>query len=250
MNEVSIITPLYNQWAYTVQFLDSLGRNTDRSIYELIIIDNASTDETTRGLHRYRHLVDRVLRNEKNLGVSKSWNQGLLASTAGVLCFVNNDVVVFPGWLDELLAVLDADDVWCASPRETGVGDIETAPTAFARTYAEQFVELALQGFCFALKRSALLELYELELAAGSAHPNEQGIALFDEQFDMACFEDWDMNRRLESAGHRPVIALRSFVHHFGMRTRGPMSDQLNAFASANRGKYQVKYGDCRQSHY
>jgi len=84
--------------------------NTDAGTYELILVDNGSTDETQT---LCAGLPDEVvvLRKDTNRGFAKAVNQGAAAATGEHIVFLNNDTEVHPNWLEPLLAKLDDPDV-------------------------------------------------------------------------------------------------------------------------------------------
>jgi len=108
----SIIIPVFNQVAYTKQCLEMLYANTPEDLsFEVIIVDNASSDETAEFLNtatrQYRNL--RVIHNNENLLFAKACNQGAQAAGGEYLVFLNNDTEPLPGWLDHGLARLKSD---------------------------------------------------------------------------------------------------------------------------------------------
>ncbi len=106
---VSIIIPVYNKVEFTIKCLDALNRNTQRWTYELIIIDNASTDGTKDFLRGLHDDDIKVITNEKNLGFAKACNQGARAANADYILFLNNDTEPQPGWLLPLLETIEND---------------------------------------------------------------------------------------------------------------------------------------------
>ena len=99
--EVSIVIPVYNQIAFTVQCLASiLAAETDVA-YEVVVIDDASTDETQEILSNVRNL--RVVRHDENAGFIHSCNRGAWEASGHYLLFLNNDTEVSDHWLDRLL---------------------------------------------------------------------------------------------------------------------------------------------------
>ena len=105
---VSIIIPVFNQVEYTRQCLDALIRNTSDELYEVIIVDNASTDETEGYLveaQRSKLKAERlkIIRNEENLGFAKACNQGAEQANGEYVVFLNNDTKVHPQWLYEMI---------------------------------------------------------------------------------------------------------------------------------------------------
>ena len=80
----------------------------------MIVVDNASTDETPALLGRFENL--RVVRNDRNLGFGGACNRGISLARGEFVCFLNDDTLVTPGWLDVLLETARAQ------PRCGGVG--------------------------------------------------------------------------------------------------------------------------------
>lgn len=104
----SIVIPVFNRVDLTAQCLRSLVANTTGVDFEVIIVDNASTDGTPElcaGLGGNAI----VIRNEENRGFAAACNQGSAAASSKHLLFLNNDTQPFPGWLPPLLAAVDAD---------------------------------------------------------------------------------------------------------------------------------------------
>src|SRR5438093_2669511 len=110
--QVSLVIPVYNQVHYTKQCVASITRWTDLP-YELVIVDNASTDGTGEFLSS---LESKVITNPSNVGCAKAWNQGVLASQGKVIGILNNDIVVTPGWLYGLLRFMDHKGHGIVSP--------------------------------------------------------------------------------------------------------------------------------------
>ena len=98
MKKISIITAIHNGLAFNRIFFDSLKKYT-RHPFELIIIDNASTDGST---DFFRENGARVIRNEENYSYPYTQNQGIRAAGGEYLFFLNNDIIVSPDW-DKLL---------------------------------------------------------------------------------------------------------------------------------------------------
>jgi GT2 family glycosyltransferase/glycosyltransferase involved in cell wall biosynthesis len=107
--EVSIIIPVLDKVAFTRQCLDRIWRNTgDAMTYEVIVVDNASSDGTQDWFANVATFPRplQYVRNDQNLGYAKANNIGARLSQAGYLLFLNNDTLVQPGWLSEMLRVV------------------------------------------------------------------------------------------------------------------------------------------------
>lgn len=209
MSRCDIIIPIWNQPAFTRRCLESVAAAT-RAPYRLLLIDNGSEQET-RGLldDAARRDPERVqvLRNAENLGFIKAVNQGIRASTAPYVCLLNNDTVVMPGWLEEMVRVAESDPaIGLVNPQSTTFGSVPAQRTLDGiRAHAEavarergQTRELATAiGFCLVITRRLL-----------------ETIGLFDEQYGMGNFEDADFTKRGLAAGFRAVLALGAYVYH------------------------------------
>lgn len=104
---VSIIIPLFNRAKYTLKCLQAIEANTAYDDFELILVDNASSDETPQLLSALDGDV-KTIRNETNLGFAKACNQGARAAEGSLLLFLNNDTESRPGWLEAMLQAMDS----------------------------------------------------------------------------------------------------------------------------------------------
>lgn len=99
----SIIVAIHNQLAINKIFHDFLRRYT-RHPYELIIIDNNSSDGSREF---FESVGANVIRNDGNYAYAFCQNQGVRAARHEVLAFLNNDIIVSPDWDERILAVMD-----------------------------------------------------------------------------------------------------------------------------------------------
>ena len=110
---VSIIIPVFNQIKFTSSCLEALFQNTPlERIYEVIIVDNASSDGTREFLKeaRKRYPKLKTLTNKENLLFAKACNQGADIAGGDYLVFLNNDTEPLPGWLDPPLERFESDE--------------------------------------------------------------------------------------------------------------------------------------------
>lgn len=106
--DVSIIIPCFNKVDYTVRCLTSLAEHTPADRYEVVIVDNASSDATPDLCAQLEGDVT-AIRNDVNLGFSKACNQGAAAATGRHLLFLNNDTEALPGWLEPMLDIIESE---------------------------------------------------------------------------------------------------------------------------------------------
>jgi GT2 family glycosyltransferase len=111
--DYSIVIPVFNKAAFTKRCLDTLQATlTGAGEGEVIVVDNASSDETPELLTKYPWI--RLIRNERNLGFAGANNQAARVARGDYLVLLNNDTEAFPGWLAAMLR----------AAREPGVGAV------------------------------------------------------------------------------------------------------------------------------
>ncbi len=209
---VSIVIPTYNQWEYTKQAIESIKRFTDYN-YEIIIVDNASTDGTIAELKKYPEI--KVIANKENFGFPKAINQGVLESKGDYILLLNNDVIVTQNWLSRMIEVADMqENIGIVGPISNSVSGVQLDKNAkyksvkdmpkYAATIAERnkgkIVEFPRVAFlCTLIKKEVINKIGGL-----------------DEGFTPGNFEDDDFCLRAQIAGYKTVIAQDVFIHHYG----------------------------------
>jgi GT2 family glycosyltransferase/tetratricopeptide (TPR) repeat protein len=238
---VSIVIPVWNAWPVTKQCLESL-RPTIGVRDEIIVVDNGSTDATSRELRKIPGL--HVITNAENLGFAKANNQGAEVARHDFILFLNNDTVLAKGWLEELLAPLFGNEgVGAVGPRSNYVsGDqlVESVPYAtnsnlsgyreFARDWMREHRGVIstterLVGFCLAVRKSAFNQ-----------------VGGWDERYGLGGFEDDDLCAALISSGWELLISHGTYVHHHGSQTFAANEVDQFGVQEKNAGKYVKKY--------
>lgn len=197
----SAIVCVYNRSRQAAECLESL-RATELGSFEIVAVDDASTDDSAEVLEAWRaahpEVAMTVVRNERNLGVSGARNAGVRAARGEIVAFTDSDCVVEPGWLGALVAAFEDAGIGAVS------GEVEDVP---ARTYAERAYrgtcrvgagKLQARGLigCNMAFRRELLEQYP-----------------FDDALEYGCDED-DVAWRLASEGWRIAFAAGARVRH------------------------------------
>jgi GT2 family glycosyltransferase len=215
MNKVlSIVIPVWNKWNFTMSCLRDLSQLPDD--HEIIIVDNASTDETQQEiieLDRSLQMKNKLIihRNKENLGFAKACNIGYGLATAPNVLFLNNDIRVksnYTDWTKELIK-------WCPTHI--------VGPTMGQLDSALNFVKEAnellpgksyMSGWCIASSK----DVWEKLIIKDYQGP-------FSEEFGIAYFEDTDLGFRARQQGTLLQIVDIPVVH-FGKQT----SAQLNTY--------------------
>ena len=130
--------------------------------YELILVDNGSSDGTPEYLRSFAqaHSNVKVILNTSNLGFAHGNNQGAAAATGEILVFLNNDTLVTSGWLDGLERALQDPSVGMAGPVTNSIGNqacirVHYGDIADLAVFAENYTA-AHQGVIFEIEMLAL----------------------------------------------------------------------------------------------
>ncbi|HUI06986.1 MAG TPA: glycosyltransferase [Verrucomicrobiae bacterium] len=228
--DTSIIILTHNQLAHTKLCLQSIENHTPER-YELILVDNGSTDGTPEFLREYERTRScvRVIRNDTNRGFAAANNQGLAVARAKYVLLLNNDTVVTKNWLGRMLAVFDRfPEVGLVGPVSNYVSGPQLVKGAayktldelpsFAERWAAQHAGESqkvhrLVGFCLLARRAVI-----------------EKIGGLDERFGSGNFEDDDFCLRAGLVGFKARIAQDAFIHHTGSQTfRGANIDYRQA---------------------
>jgi GT2 family glycosyltransferase len=104
--DLTVLLVVHNAWDWTRKALEALRDHTPPR-YQLVAVDNASTDGAAEGLDELTGAT--VLHNATNVGFGPAANQAALHARARHLVLLNSDALVHPGWLEALVEVADAD---------------------------------------------------------------------------------------------------------------------------------------------
>jgi len=218
---VSIIILTFNALQYTKKCVRSIQQHTVYP-YEIIFVDNASTDGTAKYLRKIvrKHDNFSLIENKENKGFAAGNNQGMAVARGDYILLMNNDVVVTPGWLDRMISCAEkSPDIGMVGPVSNYVSgpqlvdDVKynTSSLAglneFAAKRAEKYSGrsrriLRVVGFCMLTKRAVVDKIGGL-----------------DSRYGLGNFEDDDFSLRAALAGFGSCIAEDCFIHHFGNRT-------------------------------
>ena len=198
---VTIILINWNSYQYTKQCIDSIKKNTSYRPYEIILIDNGSTDGSIEKIEKGFPKIQ-IIRNSKNKGFSYAVNQGYREGKGECLCQLNTDTLLTEGWLSEMAKAMESD-------KKIGVVGV--------KEISEQLLS----------DKAALEEIKKMPNREKSSVPVGwmirkkmlRDIGYLDVQnFFPAYGEEIDWNLRAKKAGYKIIECSRSLVVHLGSK--------------------------------
>jgi GT2 family glycosyltransferase/glycosyltransferase involved in cell wall biosynthesis len=233
--EVSVIIPVFNQFQFTHACLASLQTTEERSAFEVIVVDDCSTDETAELVPRMQGVV--YLRNEKNSGFIFSCNRGAAPARGKYLFFLNNDTIVTPGWLTALLATFVED------PQAGIVGSKLVYPHGQLQE-AGGIIWRDASGWNYGKfddpEKPEYNYLREVDYCSGAALMIRkslfQSLGGFDPKYAPAYYEDADLSFKVRKAGYKVFYQpLSEIIHYEGITGGTDLSTGTKKHQDINR---------------
>lgn len=243
--KISIVVLCYNQLDYTKKCVRSILTKTAYPNYELVLVDNASTDETAGYLKGIEALHEniKVVLNTTNRGFAGGNNDGIRASTGEYIVLLNNDTVVTRGWLTGMVKrfLVGEKKIGIVGPVTNSIGNeamirvgytgLENMPAAaYAYTAGHMGMTYPHDGvlamFCVMFPRKLTDE-----------------IGLLDENYGIGMFEDDDYSIAAQRAGYENLLLEDVFIHHFGSVSFKKLENaEYRKIFDANRSYFENKW--------
>ena len=207
--KVSVIIPTYNRAQWLPAAIESVLTQTFKD-FELIVVDDASTDQTPTVLQPLREHIT-YIRHERNLGPGASRNTGIARSSGPFLAFLDSDDLWLPEKLEAQICFFDAnpeavacqtDEIWIRKGKRVNPKKIHLKPSGYM---FDQSLRL-----CLISPSSVMIKRWVLD-----------EVGWFDEELP-AC-EDYDLWLRLTSRWPVYLIEKQLVIKH------GGHPDQLSA---------------------
>ncbi|NSB12955.1 glycosyltransferase [Clostridium beijerinckii] len=238
--KTSIVLLTYNKLDYTKLCIDSIKKYTKKGTYEIIVVDNNSSDGTRIWLKEQKDI--KVILSNENLGFPGGCNIGIkVAEKDNDILLLNNDTIVTPRYLENLQNCLYSDDLIgavgavsnsCANYQAIKV-NYESIEEMI--NFSEKFnisdpakweQKVRLIGFCMLIKGHVL-----------------EKVGLLDEVFFPGNFEDDDLGYRIQSEGYKLMLCNDTFIHHFGSTSFKENMDKFTSLLRENSIKFINKWG-------
>ncbi len=238
--KIQIVIPSINLWGkYTKRCIESIKTKHE---YRILLVDNASTDETREESGKMVSNTFFHKRNEERWSCAKSWNYGIKDAFERGYDYVlvlNNDIVLHPDAIDRLVERFESDK----GLAEDGSMGMVTC--------------LDVRGDCQSIPEYLFdKKSVEYEKVSEAPHPNFSAYMInkkcwdevgeFDEGFEPAYFEDNDYHRRMQLAHIKSVVYPPALFFHFGSRTQNEAVGKPIVSSprfEANRNYYVGKWG-------
>lgn len=242
--EVSIIIPVHNKFEVTYHCLASLALAWNKASFEVIVVDDCSTDRTTELPEIVENV--RVIVNEQNLGFLRNCNKAAGEARGDYLVMLNNDTEVTSGWLDELLDVFsrfegvglagskliypdgklqEAGGIVWGNGQPWNLGN-RGNPQAPEWNYTRQVDYVS--GAALMVPRKVWEE-----------------VGGFSDEFAPAYYEDTDLAFKIREQGYKTVYAPYSVVVHFeGVSNGRDETRGIKKNQAINAPKFRAKWVD------
>jgi len=246
--------PVFNNLEYTKEAVRSILDYTDIP-YELIIIDNNSTDGTVEWLKELRNemyikdgYIHTIISNTENKGFPAAVNQGIKIAVGNFICILNNDIIVTDGWLENMLRYFEADkEIGIVGPLSTNISgrqldqdfnyDVELGNERHYELIKNHAKKIHENNFGEVLFFDRVIGHIVIKRAVIDA------LGGYDERFSPGNYEDDDLCLRSRLAGFKSCIAQDVFVYHFKSKTFSKEPEKYRELLATNHMKFINKWG-------
>ena len=223
MKMVSIIIPHYNGEDLLYNCIDSIYKNISIKEFELIVVDNASTDDSINRIKSSFESV-KIISSNSNLGYSGGCNLGATHANGKYLLFLNNDTEHSSEWIEKLVHFLDSNsNIAAVQPKILNIHNKKLFDYAGG---AGGF----LDKFCFGFVKGRIFHTLEEDhgqynnpsrifWASGAAFMIRSTVFEKLEGFDeiyFAYMEEIDLCWRVQSLGYEVWSFPSSYIYHYG----------------------------------
>ena len=236
--KATIVIPNLNGAGWLRDSIESIWAQTEQD-FELIVVDNASTDESLAiarsyvGRERYT-----LIENDHNTGFSAAVNQGIRAAKGEYVVMFNNDAFAEPDWLAELIAAAEQDERIFAV-QSLMIRHFERDIADDAGDYVTLFGWACKRGDGFPWRRYQKAQRIFSACGGASLYRKKilDEIGWFDELF-FAYFEDVDLSWRANSLGYKNWYCPSAKCYHICGATTGAV--RYNDFKSVQSGRNSI----------
>lgn len=246
---VSVIIPIHNKLDFTFRCLQSIHAHPTQHTFEVIVVDDSSTDDSSAVLSGITNLT--LLHNDRNLGFVHSCNKGAEHARGTYLLFLNNDTYVLPGCIDELINTFEE------IPDAGLVGSKLIYPNGLLQEAGAIIWQNGLGWNYGRLDDPDKPEygyLREVDYCSGASimvpHDLFKAVGCFDIRYAPAYYEDADLAFTMREHGRKVLYQPLSQVIHFeGVSSGRDITQGMKAHQAGNRYKFLAKWEHTLASH-
>jgi GT2 family glycosyltransferase/glycosyltransferase involved in cell wall biosynthesis len=247
--KVSIIIPVFGKVEVTLSCIRSISGNPQKNSFEIIVVNDGSTDSTRDWIAKLPGV--RLINNETNVGFIQSCNNGAATARGEFLHFLNNDTLVTPSWLDEL--------VW-THESFTNVGLVGSKLLYPDGKLQEAGAIVWKDGSAWNYGRGHDPDRPEFNYArqvdycSGASilisKENFQNLGGFDTHFSPAYYEDTDLAQKVTKSGLKVLYQPASVVYHIEGSTSGKdLSKGIKQYQVTNAEKFGSRWSNELKNH-
>jgi GT2 family glycosyltransferase len=240
---VSIVIPVFNKALYTYNCLLSLIACDTEISKEVIIINNASSDETATLLAQLEGAIQ-IINNDENQGFVQACRQGGAVAKGEFILFLNNDTQVTPGWLSNMINLIDDD------PKIGITGSKLIYPDGRLQE-AGGIIFNDASGWNYGRLQDPTNPQFnqsrEVDYCSGASLMIRQDLwhqlGGFDMRYAPAYYEDTDLCFAARDAGYKVFYCHNSeVIHHEGITAGTDINSGYKAYQAINHDKFQDKW--------
>lgn len=240
----SFIIVSFNTAELTANCLRSLLLNTSRNDREIIVVDNASSDNSRTLLAAEFGENIKLIINPANLGFATANNIGARSARGDILFFLNSDTIINSDIIGPLKNVLDNNQKLGIISPVLLLSDGQPQP--FAYGYFPDLISVFLQKMYLSDKFKISGKIRLVDWVSGAAliirKDIFEDIGAWDEKFFLY-FEDIDLCRRVKKAGLDVAVIDEIFVTHLGGQSLKTGYERKKQYYLAQDYFFRKNYG-------
>jgi GT2 family glycosyltransferase len=219
MSPASVVIPVHGNAALTRRCLDLVLADLPADC-EVVVVDDASTDETGEVLRSFGERI-RVLTMAENVGFARACNQGAAAAASELLVFLNNDTEPRAGWLETLVRYVEREPAAAVVGAKLiyPTGTVQHAGVVFGQDGYPHNLYAGLPEDHAAVNRSRRLQAVTAACMLVRSEAFEQAGG-FDEGYENS-LEDVDLCLRIGAGGGEVHYCHEAVAVHLESISRG-----------------------------
>ncbi|MBI4855606.1 MAG: glycosyltransferase family 2 protein [Acetobacterium woodii] len=238
---VSIVVQGYNRVDKTKVCVEAILKYTTNIDYELILVDNGSTDGTFDYFRSVECKNKKIIKITKNIGAFYPLTKYMKLYSGKYIAGISNDIIVTKNWLDNILKCYEADNrIGYVMPMSTNVTNLQEVPNEFSnldemQSFAEKFNKHNPDKWEQRMRLVAVISVFKREIL--------DIVGTYDFGFFHDFSED-DHCLRIRRAGYKLVLCGDTFIHHNHdfRNLEDKDEEQFNKSLEIGRQNFKDKY--------